>query len=122
MPVLNDADHLFLAGPVRRVLLGDDLVWETTWPWVERLVPPGSAGPANVTAEIYGSGFTAATEVCWVNAKTPNNAPFASGVGFHDPTWVTTTLHHLAANNSFLVWARIGTQVSNRVTFPIAAL
>ena len=122
MPVLNDSEKLYLGSIlVDKVMYGESQIWPPL-PVLESITPSTSVEPPTTcVVEIYGSNFIVGSDVCWVNSKTPNNAPFASAATYRDSTHLTTTLHHLAANNDFLVWVRSNrnNEVSNRVNFPV---
>ena len=124
MPVLNDSEKLYLGSIlVDKVMYGERQIWPPL-PVLESITPSTSVEPPTTcVVEIYGSNFIVGSDVCWVNSKTPNNAPFASAATYRDSTHLTTTLHHLAANNDFLVWVRSNrnNEVSNRVSFPVTS-
>jgi hypothetical protein len=127
MPLLNASGMLFLNGPVKAVRLGDVPIWDTAAPWIDSIVPPASVSPpTTMVVEMYGSGLVAGAWVWWVPSTTPNAAAFGSGTTFRDSTNISTTLHHLNPNVTYLVWVSTGTTqtsgpLSNRVPYPVGA-
>jgi hypothetical protein len=128
MPVLNDAEKLYLGSIlVDKVMYGESQIWPPL-PFIQSIDPSSAEGTANVPLTIHGFDFVPGGFVWWVDANFPNNQPFGGAYSFADSTRITTTLHHLAVKD-FLLWVAsdpkgtgpdwVGGPVSNKVIFSV---